>query len=144
MERKEFIKKFAVSGSILLTAPVLFSSCSDGGDDMDPSDSNDSDNSNEIIIDLNAAASADLGTVGGFIYSGSLIIFRTGDNSYMALSKACTHSGCDVIYNHATSNVPCPCHGSKFTTAGVVTTGPATGNLKKYNVSIDGNSLKIK
>ncbi len=140
MERKEFIKKFAVGGSILLTAPVLFNSCSDDGDDMEP---NNPDNPNEIIIDLSASSSAALGTVGGFIYSGSLIVFRTGDTSYVALSKKCTHQGCDVEYNHAAGNVPCPCHGSQYTTAGIVTQGPATNNLTKYNVVKSGNTLKI-
>ncbi|MCY1720872.1 Rieske (2Fe-2S) protein [Prolixibacteraceae bacterium Z1-6] len=140
MERKEFIKKFAVSGSILLTAPVLFNSCSDEGEDMEPTNP---DNSKDIIIDLNAASSANLGNVGGYIYSGSIIVFRTGETNYMALSKACTHQGCDVEYNHASGNVPCPCHGSKYTTAGVVTEGPATRNLTKYNVVKSGNTLKI-
>ena len=140
MERIEFIKKFAVGGSILLTAPVLFSACSSDDDDAEPTNPN---NPNEVIIDLNTAAAADLGEVGGYIYSGSLIVFRTGQNTYLALSKACTHTGCDVVYNHSAGNVPCPCHGSRFTTSGTVTNGPATSNLRRYNVKKEGNLLKI-
>jgi cytochrome b6-f complex iron-sulfur subunit len=140
MERKEFIKQFALGGSILLTAPVLFNSCSKDGDDLEP---NEPDNSNEIVIDLTTTASAELQNVGGYIYSGNLIVFRSGESSYTALSRKCTHQGCDVEYNHADGSVPCPCHGSKFTTAGIVTNGPATSNLKKYSVVKSGTTLKI-
>lgn len=140
MERKEFIKKFALGGSILLTAPVIFSACSSDDEELVP---NTPGNTNEITIDLTAASSADLATVGGYIYSGNLIVFRTGDNSYKALSKSCTHQNCPVVYNHAAGNLPCTCHGSKFTTTGTVTTGPATTNLQKFTVVKDGDSLKI-
>jgi hypothetical protein len=44
MERKDFIQKFAIGGSILLTPPILFSACSDKDDDMD--------DPGEIRIDL--------------------------------------------------------------------------------------------
>lgn len=137
MERKEFIKQFTIGGSILLTAPVLFNSCSSDEEEFEPL------TPNETVIDLKATSSADLNVVGGYIYSGSIIVFRTGDNSYKALSKACTHQNCPVIYNHATGDLPCTCHGSKFTTTGNVTTGPATSNLQKYTVVKTGDSLKI-
>ena len=139
MERKEFIKKFAVGGSILLTTPILFNSCSDDDDDEDLVPTNP----DEVVINLDATSSADLATVGGFIYSGNIIVFRTGDNAYLALSKLCTHSQCTVTYNHAADNVPCPCHGSKFSTTGVVLNGPAASALKKYNVKLEGSSLII-
>ncbi|MDB4584773.1 Rieske (2Fe-2S) protein [Draconibacterium sp.] len=141
MERKDFIKKFAIGGSILLTAPVLFNSCSKDEDTGD--DNNGGDNPNEIIIDLTLADYADLGAVGGYAYNGKIIIFRTGDTSYMALSKECTHSQCTITYSHADGNLPCPCHGSKFNTNGGVINGPAASSLKKYNVTKEGNTLKI-
>lgn len=137
MERKDFFKKFALGGSILLTAPVLLNSCAE--DEM-PDETGDS---NAIEIDLTNADFAALGEVGGYAYKGDIIIFRTGDNSYMALSKLCTHSQCTVTYNHANGNVPCPCHGSVFTTEGTVTNGPASSNLKSYIVSKEGNILKL-
>lgn len=142
MERKEFIKKFAVGGSILLTAPVLFNACSD--------DSTDSDNgevggggTNNIVVDLGLAAYSALGTLGGSANKGNIIIIRTGDTSYIALSNVCTHQQCTVGYNHGTTELICPCHGSKFSTSGAVTNGPAPSSLKKYNVTKDGNILTI-
>ncbi len=140
MERKDFLKKFAVGGSILLTAPVLFNSCSDDDEDMEPTNPG---GSGEVTIDLNHADFAALGAVGGYAYKGNIIVFRTGDNTYMALSKVCTHNQCTVTYSHTDGDVPCPCHGSRFTTAGVVTSGPAMSNLKSYTVNKEGSTLVL-
>lgn len=142
MKRKEFIKKIAVGGSILLTAPVLFNACSGDGDEFD--DGNNGDNPpSEIVIDLNQAGYSALGTIGGYAYKNNIIIFRTSDTNYAALSKICTHNQCTISYNHTNSELPCPCHGSKFSTLGTVINGPANVNLKKYTVIKEGNTLKI-
>lgn len=138
MERIDFIKKFAVSGSILLTAPVLFNSCSDDSEDLEPTNPG-----GEISIDLTASAYADLAVVGGYAYKGDIIIIRSNDTTYLALSKVCTHQSCTITYSHANGNLPCGCHGSVFSTAGAVQEGPAISNLKKFTVQKTGNTLKI-
>ncbi|WP_297095421.1 Rieske (2Fe-2S) protein [uncultured Draconibacterium sp.] len=141
MERKEFIKKFAYGGSILLTAPAILSACSSSDDDFVP---NDPDEPNtDVTIDLTSSTYEDLGTIGGYAYSGNIMIFRTGENTYLALSKVCTHEGCTVAYNHDNGNILCPCHSSRFTTSGAVINGPAPTSLKKYNVQKDGDILTI-
>lgn len=99
MERKEFIKKFALGGSILLTAPVLFNSCSD--DSADPADSGNKI-TNAIVIDLSLPAYSALSAVGGSATKGEIIIIRT---SYVALSNVCTHQQCTVGYNHASIDI---------------------------------------
>ena len=137
MERKDFLKRFAVGGSILLTAPILFNSCSDD-DDTDPTNP---DNPNGIVIDLNHNDFEALGTVGGYAYKDNIIVFRTGNDTYMALSKVCTHSQCTITYSHSDGDLPCPCHGSRFNTNGAVTNGPAQTNLKSYTVKKEGNTL---
>lgn len=145
MERKEFIKRFAIGGSILFTAPVLLNSCSD--DDSDEGNNGGNGNggggNGGIQVNLDEAAYTALGTVGGFAYKDNIIIFRTGDNSYLALSKVCTHSNCTITYDHGNNRLPCPCHGSTFDINGNVTNGPANSNLKKYSVSKNGNILTI-
>ncbi|QIA07984.1 QcrA and Rieske domain-containing protein [Draconibacterium halophilum] len=141
MERKEFIKKFAYAGSILLTAPVIFSACSDGDEDLVPDDPNEP--GNDLTIDLSSSAYADLGTIGGSVYENDIMIFRTSESSYLALSKICTHQGCTVAYSHENGDVLCPCHASRFSTSGNVLNGPATTSLKKYNVQKDGDILTI-
>ncbi|KJF43797.1 QcrA and Rieske domain-containing protein [Draconibacterium sediminis] len=141
MKRKEFIKKFAYGGSVLLTAPAIFSACSSSDDDYVPEDPNVP--GNDVTIDLSSSTYADLGTVGGFVYAGNIMIFRTSESTYLALSKICTHQGCTVAYVHADGDVVCPCHSSRFTTGGAVVNGPATASLKTYSVQKNGNILTI-
>jgi cytochrome b6-f complex iron-sulfur subunit len=142
MERKDFLQKFAAGGSLLLTAPLFFNSCSDGTDDV-MDDDDDNQNGNGIKVDLNNASFSDLKTVGGFAYTGDIIVIRSGENAYIALSKVCTHQGCTVTYSHANNQLPCPCHGSVFTTTGSVAAGPANTNLKTYSVKKEGDTLTI-
>lgn len=137
MDRIEFLRKVAAGSSLLLMAPVFMTSCSKDDDLTDPG------NDSTITIDLTDSAYAALGTVGGFVYSGALIVFRTGADKYLALSRKCTHQSCDVVYNHDDGTIPCPCHGSMFTTSGIVTNGPAPTNLKSYTVVKNGDTLKI-
>ena len=139
MDRKDFLKNVATGGSILLTAPILFNACSSSDDEDDPSNPG----GGGITVDLENSKFSALGIVGGYAYQDNIIVFRTGENTYVALSKVCTHQNCTVTYNHDNGTVPCPCHGSVFTTAGVVTTGPAPTNLKKYTVKKESNILKI-
>ena len=139
MERRKFFRNFAVGGSLLLTAPVLFNSCSDDSTE----DDNNNNNTGGITVDLNDAAYAALKTVGGFAYKGDIIIIRSTDTVYIALSKVCTHSQCTVTYNSSSKDIPCPCHGSKFNTEGAVLNGPAASPLKKYDVKLNGNILTI-
>ena len=142
MERKDFIQKLAIGGSILLTAPVLLNSCSDGTDDV-MDDADDDTDDDGITVDLTNDDFSELGTVGGYAYTGNIIVIRSGDNSYLAFSKICTHQGCDVTYNHSEGELPCPCHGSVFSTSGAVLEGPASSGLKQYSVTKEGDILTI-
>lgn len=139
MERKDFIRKFAVGGSILLAAPTFLASCSDGNDEI----INNPPGSNDVTIDLTKSEFDALKTVGGFAYSGNLIIIRSSDTQYTVLSKICTHQGCTVSYNASSNQLPCPCHGSLYNISGGVINGPATQSLKSYTTNIEGNNLVI-
>jgi len=141
MERRKFFRNFAIGGSLLLTAPVLFNSCSDNSSDDD--NNNNNNNNGDITVDLNDSAYSNLKTVGGYAYKGDIIVIRSSDTVYLALSKLCTHSQCTVTYNSSSKDIPCACHGSKFTTTGAVVNGPATSPLKSYNVKLNGNILTI-
>lgn len=138
MERRKFFRDFAVGGSLLLSAPMIFNSCAD-----DPAEGDPINDPSGITVDLNDAAFANLKTVGGFAYKGDIIIIRTSNSVYIALSKVCTHQGCTVTYNSSNNNLPCPCHGSLYNINGSVINGPAPNALKNYNVSLSGNILTI-
>lgn len=133
MKRRKFCRNFTYSGSLLITAPLLFNSCCD--DLPEDEDGN--------TVDLNDPAYAALKSVGGFVYKDNIIIIHYTETEYLALSKVCTHQGCDVSYNPSGSYLPCPCHGSVFSISGEVLNAPATVPLKKYNVNQDGDILTI-
>ena len=139
MERKDFLKRFAIGGSILLTTPLIFESCSDNLEEENNSNTNNSGSNN--TVDLTAAAYAALKNVGGYAYKGDVIIIRISDTQYAALSKICTHQGCEVKFE--SSQVVCPCHNSKFDTAGKVLQGPATSALKTYTITKNGDIITI-
>lgn len=87
-----------------------------------------------------------LATVGGIAAVGNLgtkpiAVVRTGTASYTALSRICTHAGCDV--NVAGNGFSCPCHGSKFDSQGQATEGPAQAALQRFSVAVSSDGTKI-
>lgn len=140
MDRKEFFSKALIGGSLIFIAPSFLNSCSKSSD---PAPAPDGNTSGETVVDLTSTDFNALKTVGGYAYSGNILIIRSGTSSYIALSSICTHQGCTVTYNSSDDKIACPCHGSLFSTGGSVLKGPASSSLKTYNVKIEGNNLKI-
>jgi glycine/D-amino acid oxidase-like deaminating enzyme/nitrite reductase/ring-hydroxylating ferredoxin subunit len=56
--------------------------------------------------------------------------FRDDVGRVKACSAVCPHLGCVVAWNEGEKTWDCPCHGSRFDTAGRVINGPATRDLK--------------
>lgn len=139
MKRRELLRSIAAGTTAVFVVPSLLTSCEE--ESIDPDDNNGS-NTDELTIDLTEGKYSDLVNTGGFVIEGSIIIFNTGDG-FLALSSKCTHSGCTVNYNHSSGNLPCPCHGSVFSTSGSVLNGPADSPLKKYDITQEGDILTI-
>lgn len=57
--------------------------------------------------------------------------YRDDKGKVTQLSAVCTHLGCEVRWNPAGQTWDCPCHGSRFTPAGAVLSGPAETPLAK-------------
>lgn len=81
-------------------------------------------------IDSNTIRLADhpaLGAVGGVAYvtlgEVSLAVVRTGDSSFVALSRACPHQG--VLVEATSAGFTCPRHKAEFSTTGEMVGGPA-------------------
>ncbi len=141
MKRIEFLKQFAFSGSLFLASPVIFSSCSK---DEETNPGNSPSPGNDVEIDLNAAAYVALKSIGGYAYYGDIIIIRSSETQYLALSKICTHQGATVVFNSSNGNLVCNNHGSVFSNTGSVINGPANQALKRYTTVVNGNILTIK
>jgi glycine/D-amino acid oxidase-like deaminating enzyme/nitrite reductase/ring-hydroxylating ferredoxin subunit len=59
--------------------------------------------------------------------------YRDADGSVTLRSAVCTHMGCTVAWNTAERTWDCPCHGSRFTPAGDVISGPAEAPLSEVD-----------
>lgn len=70
----------------------------------------------------------------------NVVVFRDAEGVY-ALSKVCTHLGC--IVKPDSEGFHCPCHGSRFSSEGLVTRGPAPGPLPWVRVTSQGDGVLL-
>jgi len=96
-----------------------------------------------FTIDLTSS----LLTVGSSLVQSGVIVVRIAAgnvvSSFTAVQVNCTHEGTSINYNASQGIFICPNHGSTFTTTGAVTLGPATTNLKKYDININGTVMTV-
>lgn len=123
--RREFlVSASAIAGSLVLS---LSASAQDKKKDKGapPED---------IVLKLDDQSP--LGKVGGSqvveTKSGKIIVARTSDTSFVALSAKCTHSGGTVDFDEKAGQFKCPRHGSRFGLDGSNAKGPADSPLKAY------------
>jgi cytochrome b6-f complex iron-sulfur subunit len=80
------------------------------------------------------------------VFEGDIVLAltRVSATSVIAVSRICTHEGCTVLLPEApVRTLDCPCHGSRFTTAGAVVNGPALRPLPSFPARIDGEQVVI-
>ena len=87
---------------------------------------------------LNAVPSAALVNYG----SGALLVARTSQSTFNAMSAICTHQTC-TITGFANNEFVCPCHGSTYDTSGHRLGGPAPANLPTVNATFANNVLTL-
>lgn len=144
MTRKDFITKVGIGGFVALTA--CLQACS--SETATPSTNTNNTNTNsgskiDFTLDLDAAANAALKTNGGFLYNGNIIVARTKDGLYVAVSKICTHEGTTIAFDVNSNIFRCPNHGATFGTDGKVLQSPAKTDLKVYKTQVTNNILRI-
>jgi Rieske Fe-S protein len=97
-------------------------------------------------VQVQIDSSSPLAAVGGAALvrssSGYVLVARTGDQAFTALTSICTHQTC-TIDGWDGSGYVCPCHGSRFTTSGRVVNGPAPAPLRSFNTAFANNVLTI-
>ncbi len=74
-----------------------------------------------------------------------VIIIRTGENDFVALSSVCPHLQCEVnLPTEDNESLYCPCHGSEFNTEnGAAEKGPANSPLQSFSTVFEDDVLKI-
>lgn len=73
---------------------------------------------------------------------GDVLVVRTGQATFTALSSTCTHQACEIT-GWAGNAFVCPCHGSEFDTSGRVVSGPAFSALRQFTAQFAGSTLTI-
>lgn len=82
------------------------------------------------------------GTVTAFP-AGKFYLVRLADGGFLALHRQCTHLGCSVPWDEATSRFVCPCHASVFDLRGDVLGPPAPRPLDLFAVRIENGIVKV-
>jgi Rieske Fe-S protein len=142
MKRKEFVKKTGAA-ALLMSMGVLLNSCNDESEDIDIDDGND-DDASKISFNLSQSPFNTLQNVDGWLlHPDENILIVNVDGNIRAFTSVCTHSGCNDNWEYDSAQCRCTCHGSMFNNKGEVTQGPATGNLKEFNVSVDEQNVEI-
>lgn len=94
-----------------------------------------------VCIDLAHPDNVALVEVDGFrvlvLDSRRIVVVRTSETTFVALSAACTHAGTTVRYDPSRTELVCPNHGSRFALDGDVTEGPAELPLSAFETTYD-------
>lgn len=72
-----------------------------------------------------------------------VFIDKVGDD-YVAMSATCTHLGCRVAWDAASTQYKCPCHGGVFNRQGEVVAGPPPEGLRRVPVRLNPETANIE
>lgn len=142
MDRRKFIENSCIACLALAVGGVALSSCSnmktvnsfaDNGyllvDKSEFIDTQTKEEYTSIIVTSNSLKSP-------------LILFKTGADSYDAVSLECTHK--KVKLDLVGDKLECSAHGSVFDKSGKVIKGPAKTDLHRYSVDKTMSTIKIQ
>jgi cytochrome b6-f complex iron-sulfur subunit len=129
VNRRDFLARTALAAAALVVADA----CGDG--QIGPT-----------AVPLGSGTTIALSDFPGLATVGTLVdvgheraVIRTSATTFVALSKICTHQGCETSVTN--NRFECPCHLSVFASDGTVVRGPTTGEhiepLPKLAVTID-------
>jgi Rieske Fe-S protein len=166
LNRREFIKRFVVSASLIATsasaAYEILARYDSGQQQQQQQTIQTIQQQSSQASQSSSTATSQIQTPAGYVfvtavsalsgkssayfnhptYGTSLLISLSGQ--WKAFSATCTHQPCTVQYNSG-SSIYCPCHGATFSTSnGSVLGGPAPRPLPEYGVQVDaGGNLFV-
>lgn len=134
MNRRDFLAKS--SAPVVAVCAACLGACSKNSSSTAPSN-----------VNFNVDLASQLTTVGASLVQSGVIVVRTATgnatSSFTAVQVACTHEGTAINWNNGAGRFICPNHGANFSANGAVLVGPATRNLKQFNLSLSGNTLTV-
>ncbi len=97
------------------------------------------------FIDIAKVDEITPGNMKGATVGGKDILITNIEGRYYAIGGKCTHAGGNLSKGKLEGKIViCPRHGSKFdVTTGNRVSGPAAQNEPKYEVKIEGSSIKV-
>ena len=148
MDIKPSRREFCTQAVSFVTIGALLESC--GGSPTSPSNvpqlSTITGGVTNNTIALTIDAASPLASVGSAALvqssSGNVLVARTAQDTFNAMTAVCTHEACTVNGFQA-GTFTCPCHGSQYNTSGTVVKGPAPSSLRRFNTSFANNVLTI-
>jgi len=157
LSRGQFLKQMGMSSKALMAFYCMGALASCSKEEIPGPVKQEDDTSNTTGIDGSSTGTinfklslthpdyAKLKTDGQFAYAGDVIIANVGSETYIALSKKCTHQGTTIEYRKDNKDFRCPNHGSEFSTGGAVTKSPAGSPLTVFitTLSADKNTLTV-
>jgi cytochrome b6-f complex iron-sulfur subunit len=72
-----------------------------------------------------------------------VILVKTIEGKFIALSATCTHLDCIVQYKKTTNQIWCACHNGTFDLNGRNVSGPPPRPLEKYEVNLMNDEIII-
>ena len=73
---------------------------------------------------------------------GDLLIVRSGESEYSAMSVVCPHLQCNVKVK-SPALIQCPCHQSGYKLDGTYISGPAKSGLRRFPLTVDGGEITV-
>ncbi len=146
----------ACQAASLVAVSALLPACGGGGDDGNPTSPTTPVEGQALSVlngsvsgrTVSVTVSGALATAGGAALvqtslpsqPNQFLVFRDSQTLFTVLTAVCTHEGCTVDHFNGLLYV-CPCHNSKYTTAGSVANGPANRALQPFASSLSGTTL---
>lgn len=148
MKRKEFIVK---CGLCMIGMPAVLSGCAgtkyfaapiEGDSLVVPKHSFLKENNPKFTEDPAGAGFLKYVVAHNDRLEYPICLYRFNETDYKALLMRCTHQGTELqVFG---DRLQCPAHGSEFTNTGAVQNGPADTPLRTFNVTVSGDSIKIR
>jgi Rieske Fe-S protein len=74
---------------------------------------------------------------------GQQLIVLSRSDGPLVFNAACTHLGCNVLWDTASRMFRCPCHGAEFDESGEVVSGPVNTPMKRIPFEIKDGTLFV-
>lgn len=139
MNRIEFLKSLGISGAALFALGTLgcMNSCTS---ESDPSPSGSAD----FTFDLDDPSNSALNNNGGYVIKNSVVIARTGNGTFAAVTLICSHeNNPNIFFDGPNNEFRCTVHGARFSSTGQGLNSNGSRGLRTYNTELNGRILRI-